>query len=451
MSTAPSPSPLPLSARSTAPYPQLAAASPNSPGRPMPWMRFQTFAWGSGAQSGGAGSMGFSSAAPAPVGATQPASASSTRCYSPPRSPIRSTRQVTVMETVQYNTSAVRAASVAPRSRSGSPVALAGACPGYVSPGRPHRAPSQASLAAAAAKVVPLWGANPVQGRRTLPAAPVQATIADEYLPPFLYDEDASDPIDAAVLQHLIALHKEASTRLNIRRLRIGEYEIEGRRVSLKFTSGRLMVTAPGNGGGRRRRRRRSEEDADTPLAQYLRDVANVGPQAAATRNPTSPKATSLASPVLSPAPPSVIAQGSPQSWALQRMMPTKTVAAALAGAIGQVPVQVTTSPSGLPPNEEVRCEGSIRTKSTQDWNASPKRTHVSVAAAAVAAASAAMSVSRFSTTAIGPQYVPVENEGAPGARRLSLARKQVQSSSMATMLPAGSHPLASAKCVGAN
>lgn len=104
-------------------------------------------------------------------------------------------------------------------------------------------------------------------------------------LPPFFYEADSQDAMDVALLQELVALNLEVSARLNIRRVRQGEYDVEGVRASLFWNSEELWVRAKQSGAKRRRRSKskgRSEEDdgeedgQDVSLATYLRQLANV-------------------------------------------------------------------------------------------------------------------------------------------------------------------------------
>jgi len=104
-------------------------------------------------------------------------------------------------------------------------------------------------------------------------------------LPPFFYEADSQDAMDVALLQELVALNLEVSARLNIRRVRQGEYDVEGVRASLFWKGEDLWVRAKQSGAKRRRRSKskgRSEEDdgeedgQDVSLATYLRQLANV-------------------------------------------------------------------------------------------------------------------------------------------------------------------------------
>lgn len=103
-------------------------------------------------------------------------------------------------------------------------------------------------------------------------------------LPPFFYEADPTDAMDVALLQELVALNLEVSARLNIKRLRPGEYEIEGVRVSLYWQTAELYVRARRpcrKHRGRRGRRRSASDDeeegnCETPLTLYLRELANV-------------------------------------------------------------------------------------------------------------------------------------------------------------------------------
>merc|ERR1712217_98630 len=76
-------------------------------------------------------------------------------------------------------------------------------------------------------------------------------------LPPFFYEADPSDPMDVALLQELVALNLEVSARLNIKRVKPGEYEIESVRVSLYWQTAELFVRA------RRRKKRRKSAGPD--------------------------------------------------------------------------------------------------------------------------------------------------------------------------------------------
>eukprot|EP00933_Yihiella_yeosuensis_P077067 TRINITY_DN87160_c0_g1_i1.p1 TRINITY_DN87160_c0_g1~~TRINITY_DN87160_c0_g1_i1.p1 ORF type:complete len:347 (+),score=4.52 TRINITY_DN87160_c0_g1_i1:37-1041(+) len=122
------------------------------------------------------------------------------------------------------------------------------------SPSQHSGAPSRATLQKADASP-PHWLLNP-------------AVTSLTSLPPFFYEADTSDPIDVAVLQELVSLNLEASTRLNIKRLKPGSYEIEGGRMSFQWRSSELYVCAgvPGE-------QKQSEE---MPLRAFLRQLANV-------------------------------------------------------------------------------------------------------------------------------------------------------------------------------
>lgn len=119
--------------------------------------------------------------------------------------------------------------------------------------------------------------------REALPEKPVHSEDPSKAsLPPFFYEADQDDPMDAALLQELVALNLEVSARLNIKRLRPGEYEVEGMRVSLFWQTAELYVRAR---KPRKNRNSRTNLDAaadealgsnSTPLAAYLRKLANV-------------------------------------------------------------------------------------------------------------------------------------------------------------------------------
>lgn len=104
-------------------------------------------------------------------------------------------------------------------------------------------------------------------------------------LPPFFYEADEDDPIDLALLQELVALNLEVSARLNIRRIRPGEYEIESVRVSLFWQSSELHVRVRKNTKRQKRNSRSKleveEENSSSSgsamlLSVYLRQLANV-------------------------------------------------------------------------------------------------------------------------------------------------------------------------------
>jgi len=50
------------------------------------------------------------------------------------------------------------------------------------------------------------------------------------------YSADASDPIDVAIAKQLLTLHREASLKLHIRRVRHGLYEIDAKLVSMRWS-----------------------------------------------------------------------------------------------------------------------------------------------------------------------------------------------------------------------
>eukprot|EP00418_Pyrodinium_bahamense_P004354 CAMPEP_0179018296 /NCGR_PEP_ID=MMETSP0796-20121207/4281_1 /TAXON_ID=73915 /ORGANISM="Pyrodinium bahamense, Strain pbaha01" /LENGTH=556 /DNA_ID=CAMNT_0020714051 /DNA_START=1 /DNA_END=1667 /DNA_ORIENTATION=+ len=165
----------------------------------------------------------------------------------------------------------------------GNCVGPGGAGPLLSGSGLFRRCPSSEGLAASPRQQQP--------GHSSVPAPTLAPDPVSELsLPPFFYEADPTDAMDVALLQELVALNLEVSARLNIKRLKPGEYEIEGVRVSLYWQTGELYVRArrPGRKRGRRGRRRSSsvpagEEDAssqdgpsETPLTAYLRELANV-------------------------------------------------------------------------------------------------------------------------------------------------------------------------------
>lgn len=96
------------------------------------------------------------------------------------------------------------------------------------------------------------------------------------------YDVFPEDPIDCLVLQHLVALSKENQPRLNIKRLRQGEYQIEGRRALLRMDDVNGLVVRPAD----------SKQNKDEkPLAAYFRKVANVSSKPSPYRQTSDPTA----------------------------------------------------------------------------------------------------------------------------------------------------------------
>lgn len=92
-------------------------------------------------------------------------------------------------------------------------------------------------------------------------AAPQQAAV-----PAAAYVADASDPIDKLLAWHLKSLDGEASSKLMLRRISPGRYEVDGRCVGLRWHSGdsaKVVVREDGMSD-------------DTALAAYLRQAANV-------------------------------------------------------------------------------------------------------------------------------------------------------------------------------
>lgn len=95
-------------------------------------------------------------------------------------------------------------------------------------------------------------------------------------------EEQSSDPydvIDRMVLAHLMAIDQEASSRLNVRRLGAGKYEIDGRCVSLRWgtcseqgvAEAVQLVVCEGEVGGDL-----ANCPAQMPLAAYLQQASNV-------------------------------------------------------------------------------------------------------------------------------------------------------------------------------
>lgn len=128
-------------------------------------------------------------------------------------------------------------------------------------------------------------------GQKLVSSVPAQDASKEVTLPPFFYEADTNDPMDVALLQELIALNLLVSARLNIKRLRPGEYEIESVRVSMYWQTAELFVRARRPRARKKRLSRstdngsvdeeedRSREDSgsgEMPLSAYLRQLANV-------------------------------------------------------------------------------------------------------------------------------------------------------------------------------
>jgi len=143
----------------------------------------------------------------------------------------------------------------------------------------PRLAHEPVAVQAAAPGIAPSSAASP-------PVPPgVHSTLS---LPPFFYEADQDDPIDVALLQELVALNLEVSARLNIKRVRPSEYDIEHVRVTIYWEQDELFVNfgQAGKKKGGRRSRRKSDSaaseggsEADVPLAAHLRQLANVDPR----------------------------------------------------------------------------------------------------------------------------------------------------------------------------
>jgi len=143
------------------------------------------------------------------------------------------------------------------------------------------------------------------------PPMPRRDPVGELSLPPFFYEADPTDSMDVALLQELVALNLEVSARLNIKRLRPGEYEIEGVRVRLSWQNEELFVHLRRRAPSRRPQRRLSrprdavEEDeqegsdgadvAEMPLAAYLRQLANVDQRRLALMDPQIDSAVAAA------------------------------------------------------------------------------------------------------------------------------------------------------------
>lgn len=297
-----------LRRRAAVSHSPMTLRSPASPTRPSPIVRIPSAVWPSSMQSSAIASNKRPST-PSPVCAVpvQGSPWASVRGRTPPRSPRDCTWQMASAGVVCSSPSIVRTASVATtaRSRSGSPVATlrktagTGGADEYKAVPLARTVPQESLAAIAAAKVVPAWGTGVPPIRQAAHLVQPAFEASGMGVPPMLYDVDSSDPIDTAVLAEVVALHRDASTRLNVRRVHAGQYEIEGRHVRIFFGSnGHLYVSAADDDsavGGRRRRIRSGDEGAATPLALYLRDVANVGPPAnTACRSATAKKAASL-------------------------------------------------------------------------------------------------------------------------------------------------------------
>lgn len=94
-------------------------------------------------------------------------------------------------------------------------------------------------------------------------------------VPACLYEADPSDPIDMQLSSHLSALDRVAALNLMLQRVSAGEYNVDGRRVSVRWSgsgscsSPQLVVCEGGPDG-------EDAEAMETPVVAYLRQAADV-------------------------------------------------------------------------------------------------------------------------------------------------------------------------------
>lgn len=89
-------------------------------------------------------------------------------------------------------------------------------------------------------------------------------------VPASSYVADASDPIDLMLTVGLSTLDRGTSSKLMLRRLAMGRYEIDGRRVSLRWTD------QGGNPGLLVGEDEVADKGSEMPLLAYLSQAANV-------------------------------------------------------------------------------------------------------------------------------------------------------------------------------
>lgn len=86
----------------------------------------------------------------------------------------------------------------------------------------------------------------------------------------YSYTCDSSDPMDRVVMETLVSLGVETASRLRIRRLDVGKYEVDGRRISLRWGSNPSeLVACEDDVGG-------DLAGRGTHLVSYLRQAADV-------------------------------------------------------------------------------------------------------------------------------------------------------------------------------
>lgn len=94
-------------------------------------------------------------------------------------------------------------------------------------------------------------------------------------VPACLYEADPSDPIDMQLSWHLSTIDRLVASNLMLQKLSVGEYDIDGRLVSLRWGSGGPYSSAElvvCEGGAEDE----SEDMMETPVVAYLRQVADV-------------------------------------------------------------------------------------------------------------------------------------------------------------------------------
>jgi len=90
-------------------------------------------------------------------------------------------------------------------------------------------------------------------------------------IPASAYKADSSDPVDMMLAVGLSSLDRATASKLTIKRLGMGKYEIDGRKVSLRWTeqggSPALLVLED---------EVMNSAESETPLIAYLSQAANV-------------------------------------------------------------------------------------------------------------------------------------------------------------------------------
>jgi len=95
-------------------------------------------------------------------------------------------------------------------------------------------------------------------------------------VPARLYEPDIFDPIDSQLSVQLASLDRTAASQLTLQRIGPGEYDLDGRRVSLRWGAStlrakpELLVQEQGDSDDS------DEGEQEIPLATYLREAADV-------------------------------------------------------------------------------------------------------------------------------------------------------------------------------